>query len=113
MENLIVASEVIAMLRISPSTLDRYICQAKCGNSLFPLPMQYGVRGKRLWRKSDFEHWTKGCEFEGNTNATKALSSNDQTLGHFNNPSSSVFKELAGVDGSLTHSSDRRQNDEN
>jgi len=66
LENLIVASEVIAMLRISPSTLDRYICQARCGNSSFPLPLQYGARGKRLWRKSDFEHLTKGYELQGN-----------------------------------------------
>ena len=77
MEKLLLASEVIAMLRISPSTLDRYICQARCGNSTFPLPLQYGVRGKRLWHKSDFEQWAKGYEPQGNTIATKALSSSD------------------------------------
>ena len=61
MQKLLVVEDVLDLLRISRSSLDRLIRQARSGIGLFPLPVQQGTKKKLLWHMADIERWTNYC----------------------------------------------------
>ena len=58
MQKLLVVDEVLDLLQISRSSLDRLVRQARSGTSLFPSPVQQGAKKKLLWHMADIERWT-------------------------------------------------------
>jgi len=57
MKQLLVTEEILSICRISRPTLDRYVSLARRGLSSFPLPIQSGIKRKRLWNIADIEQW--------------------------------------------------------
>ena len=56
MTEILLINEVAERLRVSPSTVNRWLSQARKGESTFPLPISVGG-GKGRWLLSDIERW--------------------------------------------------------
>jgi predicted DNA-binding transcriptional regulator AlpA len=59
MKRFLTVGEVLDLLRISRPTLGRYVKLARQGASDFPLPIQTGVKTKRLWHPTAIEQWSE------------------------------------------------------
>ena len=59
MKQFLTVVEVLDLLRISRPTLGRYVKLARQGGSDFPLPIQTGVKTKRLWHPAAIERWSE------------------------------------------------------
>jgi predicted DNA-binding transcriptional regulator AlpA len=56
MTEILLINEVAERLRVSTSTVNRWLGQARKGESTFPLPISVGG-GKGRWLLSDIERW--------------------------------------------------------
>jgi predicted DNA-binding transcriptional regulator AlpA len=76
MQRLLVVEEVLDLLRISRSSLDRLVRQARRegGTGTFPLPVQQGTKKKLLWHMADIERWANYRPVTSVTNVAAVVS---------------------------------------
>ena len=56
MTEILLLPEVAQRLRVSPSTVNRWLSQARKGESTFPLPISVGG-GKGRWTAASIDQW--------------------------------------------------------
>jgi len=58
MSEILLIHEVAQKLRVSPSTVNRWLSQARRGESTFPLPISAGG-GKGRWTSQSIDRWVE------------------------------------------------------
>ena len=79
MQRFLTVAEVLDLLQISRPTLGRYVKLARQCESDFPLPIQTGVKTKRLWNPVAIEQWSECRQSTPVTTATARPSPSKMT----------------------------------